>query len=454
LEIFLNGKSCLRPKPERHKMKKMKKIFVSVGLAAAGVAGVTSLHAQSMDAGAAPKIWNVAANLRGFYDDNYAVAHDKTGSFGFELTPSVSANVALQQTDIGVRYTFGMYYYLQRAQNGLDPLDYTHQGDIWLDHSFNERFKLTVADSVAVGQDPQLVQGGAPIRVNGNNVNNTATVTLNSEWTRQFSTTTHYGNNFIDYTGGESTNNISGSDPSDADLLNRIRQDVGTTFNWQFQPETTGFIGYDFTWVDYTGNAQIAPQFTEPSGKKVNYYSDSRNYRTHTGYVGVSEVFSPNLSASVSLGASYTESYNDPVSKQNSLTPYVNASITYTYMPGCYVQAGFTQDQNSTDVAMPGANGQLTQYQESSTFSMSLNHQLTPKLSGAVVGSYQYSSYNDGAYANNTGDSSVDAGLHFNYTINRHFSANAGYNFTELFSTINQRANNRNMVYLGLGANY
>ena len=432
----------------------MKKIFVSVGLAAAGAAGLPSVHAQSMDAGASPKIWNVAANLRGFYDDNYAVAHDKTGSFGFELSPSVSANVALQQTDIGVRYTFGMYYYLQRAQNGIDPLDYTHQGDFWLDHSFNERFKLTLADTVAVGQDPQLVQGGSVIRVNGNNVANTATATLNSEWTRQFSTTTHYGNNLVVYDNG-GTN--SPSNPSQAALLNRMQQDVGTTFNWQFQPETTGFIGYDFTWVNYTGNEQIAPQYVlinPPNIRTVNYYSDARNYRTHTGYVGVSEEFSPNLSASVSLGVSSTYLYNDPISKETSLSPYANASVTYTYMPGCYVQANFTQGQNATDVSTPSANGQLTQYQESSVFTLSLNHQLTTKLSGSLIGGYQYSSYKNGAYENNTGDSSVSAGLHLNYTINRHFSANAGYDFNELFSTINQRGNSRNVVYLGLGANY
>ena len=48
----------------------------------------------------------------------------------------------------------------------------------------------------------------------------------------------------------------------------------------------------------------------------------------------------------------------------------------------------------------------------------------------------------------------MSAGLHLNYTINRHFSANAGYDFNELFSTINQRGNSRNVVYLGLGANY
>ena len=134
-----------------------------------------------MEAGPSPKIWNVAANLRGFYDDNYAVAHNKQGSFGFEVSPSVSVNESYQQTDLGVRYTFGMYYYIQRADNGLNPLDYTHQGDLWLDHAFNERFKLNVTDSLVIAQDPALFQGGSQVRVNGNNLNNHAAVTLNAE---------------------------------------------------------------------------------------------------------------------------------------------------------------------------------------------------------------------------------------------------------------------------------
>jgi len=428
----------------------MKKIFVSVGLAAAGAAGLPSVFAQSIDAGVTPKIWNVAANLRGFYDDNYAVAHNKTGSFGFELTPSVSANVDLKQTDIGVRYTFGMYFYLQRSENGLDPWDYTHQGDIWVDHAFNERFKMTVADTIAVGQDPELVQGGAPVRVNGNNVANHATVTLNSEWTRQFSTATHYGNTLVVY---DNSGTNSAANPNNAALLNRMEQNVGTDLQWHFQPETIGFIGYNFSWVNYNSGDQIAIPYNNAPGPLIPYYSNARNYRAHYGYVGVNETFSPNLSFSARVGASDTYLYNDPIAKESTLAPYADINVTYTYMPGCYVQAGFTQDQNATDVVQPGANGQLTQYQESSTFYGSLNHQITPKLSASVISQYQYSTYKDGAYSG-TGDNTVNAGLHLNYTINRNLSANAGYDFSELFSTINSRGNSRNLVYLGLGANY
>ena len=385
--------------------------------------------------------------MRGFYDDNYTVAHVKTGSFGFELTPSVSANVALQQTDIGVKYTFGMYYYLQRADNGINPLDYTHQGDLWVDHAFNERFKVTIADTVVVAQDPQLLQGGSQVRANGNNVANHATVTLNSEWTRQFSTATYYGNNLVAYQDS-GTNNPA--NPSNAALLNRIEQSIGTDFQWTFQPETIGFIGYKYSWVHYTAGQPISA----PPATPITLYSDARDYRTHYGYVGLSEVFSPNLSGKAQVGVSLTDSFNDPVSDQKTLAPYADINLTYTYMPGCYVQAGFTQDQNATDVVAPSSNGQLTQYQQSSTVYATWNHQITTKLSGSLVSQYQYSTFKDGAYNNNTGDSSINAGLHLNYEINRHFSANAGYDFSELLSSINGRGNSRNIVYLGLGANY
>jgi hypothetical protein len=117
------------------------------------------------------------------------------------------------------------------------------------------------------------------------------------------------------------------------------------------------------------------------------------------------------------------------------------------------VQAGFTQDINSTDVVAPNANGHLTQYQQSSVFYASVNHQITPRITGSLVSQYQYSIYKDGAYSGQ-GDSDVNCGASLNYQINRNFSANTGYNFSELFSSINQRGNSRNLVYLGLGANY
>ncbi len=425
----------------------MKKIFVSIGLAASA-AGLSSAFAQGMES-AAPKLWNVSGTLRGFYDDNYNSSNNKQSSWGLEVSPSVSANLDLQQTDLGMRYTFGMYYYFDRGTSDSSPIDYTHQADVWLDHAFDETMKLNVTDSFVVAQDPKLIDGGAITRVGGNNVVNHAQINLTKDWTRQFSTATHYGNNLVVYSDSHlQTPSNPGLYPSQAAVLNRIEQNIGTDFQWQFEKETMGFIGYNFSWTRYTGSALIQPSTSVPL-----YYSDARNNNTHYGYVGVQHEFSPNLSATARGGVSYIDMYNDPVGASSSVAPYADISATYTFTPGSYLQGGFTQNMNATDVVAPGANGHLTQYQESSVGYLNLTHKFDAKLTGSLVGQYAYSQYKDGAYANQA-DNTVSAGVNLNYQINSHFSADAGYNFDELFSDISGRDYSRNRVYIGLGANY
>ena len=405
--------------------------------------------------------------MRGFYDDNYTVANNARGSFGFEFTPTLSANKAFGQTDIGVRYAFGLFYYLQRDENGMDPMDYTHQAELWVDHSFNERWKLNVSDSLAMGQDPKLLDhSGSTIRVEGNNLANHANVKLDTEWTRQFSTSTHYQNSVYNFSQGGVIG--SPSNPTEAALLNRVEQTAGIDFQWQFQPETMGFIGYQYSWVRYTENSQIHVPVTllangsvwpflppfPPGSRQVNYFSNSRDNNSHYGYVGVDHKFSPNLRASVRGGVSYTDLFNDPVSPSTSLSPYADVNVTYTFIPGSYVQAGFTHDMNATDVATPSTTtGHLTQYQESSVVYVDVNHRFTPKLSGSIVGQYQFSSFQEGAY-NGTGDSQVSFSSNLSYQINRYLSTEIGYNFDELISSIYGRDNTRNRVYIGLSASY
>ncbi len=105
----------------------MKKILVSLGLA---VAGSASLHAAyAPDSSDNSKMWSLSGTLRGFYDDNYTTTPQKHGSVGFEASPSFSLNMPMQQTEIGLRYTYGLYYYQSRENNGQHPTDHTHQFD-------------------------------------------------------------------------------------------------------------------------------------------------------------------------------------------------------------------------------------------------------------------------------------------------------------------------------------
>ena len=235
----------------------MKKLFISVGLAAAGSAGL-QVHAQEMMSMQTTKIWSASCSLRGFYDDNYLTSANKIGSAGFEVSPSLQLNVPLQQTQIGLKYTYGMYYYQQRQDNGEDPIDQSQKVDLWLDHAFTERVQATLKDTFAYGQEPTLLNtsGGSQVltRIDGNNTANTANFAVTTDWTREFSTVTFYNNSVYDY----QNDNGTATQPSLAALLNRLDQSIGNDFRWMVDPETYALFGYKFQWVLYTGGEPIA----------------------------------------------------------------------------------------------------------------------------------------------------------------------------------------------------
>jgi hypothetical protein len=427
----------------------MKKLFISMGLAAAGTSG---LHAAySPDMSDTSKMWNVSASLRSFYDDNYTtVSSGKKSSFGLQVSPKFELNAPLRQTELGIRYIYGLYYYQERDHLGQDPIDQTHQFDLWVDHAFTERWKARVQDSFVAGQEPELLNSpGTPAatlqRVNGNNIVNTAKISLTTDWTRLFSTVLAYQNTYYDYqnSGGNAIT------PSLAGTLNRDENLASLDFQWHIMPTTTAFIGYSYSQIIYTGNEQIG--FDPFTG---NFYtSSSKDNRSHTGYVGVTHDFLENLTGSATLGAEYTDDYNDP-NATTSLNPYAKASLTYTYAAGSSVQVGLTHSRNATvQSAINPTTGQLTQDQESTVVYGSITHQITPKLIASGVATFQDSNYHDGAF-NGQSDDYYSVGLNLKYNFDQHFSVETGYNFDDYVSGIPGNAYTRNRVYLGVSASY
>ena len=430
----------------------MKKLFISLGLAAVGTTGLHAAYAPDLNPMQTTKIWSTSATLRGFYDDNYTTSPngDKQGSGGFEVSPSLQLNVPLQQTVIGLKYTYGMYYYQDRQDNGNDPVDQTHQVDLWLDHAFTERVQGTLKDTLAIGQEPSLLNpSGGPIsqpyRVEGNNLANNATATLTTDWTREFSTVSTYNNGYYYYQNDTGT----AANPSLAALLNRIDQYIGTDFRWAVNRDTFALIGYQFEWVNYTAGEVIGQATTFPF---TRYYSNDRNSRSHIGYLGFQSTLYPNLNVSVKAGAQATEYFNDSASP-TFVTPYVVSTASYTYAPGSYVQLGVQHVQNASDIAAVGSNGNITQSQQSTVVSASVNHQITAKLMGSVIGSFQSSRYNQGAFNNNAQDFYA-FGANLSYAFNPHFSTELGYNFDDLQSNVPGQGYSRNRVYLGVTASY
>jgi hypothetical protein len=162
--------------------------------------------------------------------------------------------------------------------------------------------------------------------------------------------------------------------------------------------------------------------------------------------------FTANLGGTISAGAQYTDSYNDPLDNSGSWSPYANISLNYTYLPGSYVQVGFSQNVNSTYVAQVASNGSLTQYQESSTIFGSVNHRFTEKLLGSAIAQYIYSDFHDGGSLGP--DVQYSLGLNLSYQFNHYLSADIGYNYDKLRSDVIGSAYERNRYYIGLTATY
>jgi hypothetical protein len=464
----------------------MKKFFVSVGLATAGAAAFQSSSMAQSSLLGSPKIWNVSAQLDGFYDDNYATSNTRKGSYGVEFSPTVSADLPLTQTELGIIYTYGVQWYDERSQLGQNAFDQDHSLSLWVDHSFNERWNVKVSDTFVDGQEPQLLNtvapGGAPYRLNGNNIVNSGTVDLHTDWTRLFSTDLTYGSVFTDYSES-GTETIPGTVangnfynvqtagnaigvPSYAGTLNRIQNSVDLDLQWHLAPQTIISAGYKFVIVNYTGNETIGydnvadfvlgvPTGTYNGGKAPTpYYSDSRDNLSHIGYVGIHENLLASLVAAAQVGVQWIDDFNDPVHKTTSTEPYANLSLIYTYLPDCNLTVGFTQSRNSTDVAtVSTVNGSITQDQESSTLYASINHHITPKLLVSAIGQWSSAKYNGGQY-DGTSDTDYGLGLSANYAFTRNLSANVNYNYDDLSSSINSRAYSRNRISLGVSVSY
>jgi hypothetical protein len=423
----------------------MRKLLVCAGLAVAGTTVLQAAYTPDLNSMETSKMWSLSGTLRGFYDDNYNTAPSgpsKRDSYGFEISPSFSLNVPLQQTEIGLRYTYGLYYYQDREETGGRPIDQTHQADFWIDHAFSETWKTKIQDSFVVAQDPELLNGGGtPLRVSGNNIHNDGTITLDTQWTRLLGSQVGYENNFYDF---QNSGGTAGS-PSLAGLLNRLEHLAWVNLNWRLLPTTTAFVGYQYGQINYIGNEPIA----------TGYISDNRDNRSHYGYAGVQYNPLDNLSLAAKAGIQYIDYYNPvagvPTTSQTS--PYADLSATYTYLPGSYAQVGFRQMRNATDVVGTVINGKITEDQESSVVYASINHKFTPQLTGNVLGNVQYSTFNGGQY-NSQSQTWYTLGANLSYSFNPHVSAEVGYNYDYLTSDVPGQEYKRNRVYVGVTGTY
>jgi hypothetical protein len=341
----------------------------------------------------------------------------------------------------------------------------THLFNLGLDHQFSDQYDFRAQDSIAVGQEPDLLRAGAGnsqasfTRVPGNNLRNYADLALDGQFTRELGFEVGYNNTLYHY-AADNPNGANGTwvSPSYAGILDRIEHTIHLDVRYTLQPNTVGLVGYQFSQVDFTAGQIIIPAGPSPL-PPIPMYSDSRDNRGHYGYVGVDSTLRSDLKGSLRVGARYTDYFNETGSGNNNVVPFVMLSLNWTYGDDTAVAFIFTHDRGAIDVvsapASPNSVASTAVLDiESSAESLSLKQRLGPNLYGSLVGQFQQAVYNNpGGLLDGKTDDYYGIGVNVEYQFNKYFSAHAGYNYDRLDSDVDQvyykRSYDRNRVYLG-----
>ena len=407
------------------------------------------------------KPWSVSATLRGFYDDNInTTKNNKVHAFGFEISPSINLAMAAEQTSASLGYTYSGKYFDHPLGGSTDKWDHTHTFDAGLSHTFSPRVQVGVKDSFVVGQEPDVLRASSTFttfqRISGDNKRNYGSVVLSAEVTPLLGFEAGYANSWYDYDASGVTTDLAGNViASNSGTLDRMEHSVHIDSRWHVQPETTGIFGYQYSQTDYQGDEAIQGNVLFPASLVT---SKSRNSRSHYIYAGVEQNFTPDLSASVRLGAQRIDFFNDPTFK-NEWSPYAQASARYLYMVESSVEVGIVHQRSASDVVGPSGvqpvAGTFVHDQQATTAYGSIRHRIMPNLYGALMGTFQYSTFNGGgAGFDDQSDRFYLVGLNLEYRFNPHLSAHAGYNYDRLESDLAGRGFTRNRVYIGVTAAY
>jgi hypothetical protein len=453
----------------------MNKFVATVSLVALSAATVRAQSSYTQPgqnlsvSGPPPKWWNIAATVRGFYDDNANTAPNgstnnaRIGTFGYEVTPSVGVDVGNQQTTFSAGYAFHFLYYEKALSSTFGPHgvseattkhDMDHTFTAALSHAFTERYSVHVTESFVIGQQPDALRAGNAItvfqRIPGDNIVNAAGITFDAELTPVMGLQLGYNNALYDYHADE----LSGP-------LNRIENYAHADLRWTLSHQTVGVVGYQFGDIIYTGSGPFANPFGIDNNPPIPGLPgiSIRDTISHTGYIGADHQFLPNLTGTVRGGVSYYDYYHD--SSASDLGPYAQVSLTYTFAPESTLSIGFNEARNASSLTgvQNGGNNSFVHDTETSVLYGGVVYRIIPRLYGSVRGTFQNSTYHGGGPGiDGESDRFYEVETDLEYRFCPNFSVHGGYIYDQLCSSlapvVGPRNYDRNKFYIGATASY
>jgi len=401
----------------------MKNKIVTLGVAALGVAA-----AQAADAG---KVWEVTASLRGFYDDNYTTSPEALAeeSWGIEVSPGISLTIG-EGTDmeLSAGYAFGMRYYEDRES---DNEDYGHDLGISLNKAFSDTSSLQLSNGLVVAQEPEVLNGGTPLRREGDNLRNTFSAKYRRDLSGSIEVDVGYGNSIYDF-----------EEEWYAALLDRSYNQANLDVIY-VTPQTEYYVGYKFSSTDFDGNALQVPG--------LDFNPEARNNHAHYGYVGARHLVDKNLLANLEAGVQNVDFYDFDLMPgfipEDETSPYVNAVMKWGYAEGSELVAGVSLARSATDLQAAD--------QETTSVYAQLVHKVSARIHGTLTGRFQDSEISGGGgKLDGKEESLLLLGASLTYAVADNIWTELAYNYDELDSDIQDRSFERNYVSVSIGTSF
>jgi hypothetical protein len=427
----------------------MKRVFTSAGALAIGVLGLTTGDAQE------PKIWNLRAKLRGFYDSNWATLHKsqpgKDDSFGIEVNPVGSFQQETGPTVWGVEYDYRMRFFEGRSRNKFDN---QHKVSLQLENQFHDNWTLTVSDRFAIAQEPGVFEGvvTAPTRqtrADASYYRNIFNVGVKGLVTDTVGVGLDYYNQIDD---NDLDNSTIGGDGSRSALLDAMQHTIDSRAFWNFTDVTELSLGYQVVVTRYSSKDFLAGSTTVATADDVFPFNRDANH--HRPYVGVQHKFTDVLQALLKAGVEYVNYPNAlPGTFNSSVNPWINSKFLYDFSEDGKLQFGVIHQRTATSIAVVPGNVNPSQNTETTTVFGSVDSRIYGPLSASLVIQYQDSKF-DGGGASGQKEQLYNGGLTFKYDIMEGMVAEAGYALDRLDSDLASRSFSRHRGFLGLSYSY
>jgi len=380
------------------------------------VAGILAAGAVAM-AAEGERPFHVESYLRLGYDDNLTYSErNKVDTFFIREELALSFDKSYETGFLGLRYRPALDWY----ENVEDSdVEWTHAVDVnWL-QMLGRRVTLSVSDTYFNYDRSEVVDSDGVLRQpNYSYQYNTIAGTLTAMLTPSFRASVSLRNQILRY----------------ADDLLSAREDYdiwayGASLGAQVSKSTTVYVDGSVEEISYdrAGEA-VTIELPGYRGGVVDVVPN-RDATTYFVGLGVERVFSPNLLGRLRGGYTYKDM--DAANQSDEDSPYGEAQVTIIPVPT-------TRLTLSASYSLYQSGVQTFASQTRTTFSASLAHDLTARITLSVFGSYFQSEYDaensvklvSASEVRDGTESSASVGARVSYRVDRNNWVDVGYTYS------------------------